>query len=889
MSIDAKTANLLAQAERAEQRALDAAEQRELKIKQWEANKVEMDAKIAERTAAKEAGDAAFALKCEEGIAKMEQRREQLRLEKDEAAANYQQVKEERDTKLKQRESAREEKERDLDQRRQDAAKKVDQQRIERKKIADERIALSKKKHEDWLELKNSAAEKREQAKKEQLIRLEEARVAKAEAKVLRDLAVAAQQASGRDAKAAALALSKSAAADAKEVRTQERAKAAEDRVASTLAAEKETEEQAIHLENAQRFEKLEMETHEKECVRLEEEAIAMGDAGALLLNEEQKSVYDLQDPEPLPSNMKRLAAEANYDEVYARIEDEWNEIAAAKEAAKKQAEAAGAWTVLDAYDDPEDSNHFNERTLGQPVKDHSKIPLLTHKIAREKQMHQANCAIEHDQCFVFDYGVYKGTMFKVGNDGIKEPETLGYCDNYWQLCYHFPQSLKVCYPNELKNIWTNDAILDWATRMTAEMANIPNPPIQFKLPYNEFFNPEITYPLSSHPIYMNKVEAFSSGLGVKLEGRAAALKYQIRARCLPQYTKYIDEIATCEDTIASIWNTIHSAGSECVHAKKRIEYWRNEYTKMKQDKNKHADKLDTYLNLVNDAKVKLAEQNDLNTMLKQDIAKATIDVEKAETMFQKNAELVKENDSKLKDVKKIVADGRKNKIPADEMKDLKNQEKEANDLLKATKKNTAVVKKQLQNATKILKDFTGTKRTKIKNDSIKLEKIILSKTQLVDKETKAIAKIVEKMERPQGPCRKIDEFLSTIEENEEIEETNGRLLAPQHDKIRSILPKIIDYIAASRDAEIQDIVQQHVKVRDQLLKELQKEMSLIEAIEQLRADRIQTHGQKELDRRVELIHKIVTMKKEENERRDRVNRHCKLCQYDVGNKYQAR
>ena len=36
MSIDAKTANLLAQAERAEQRALDAAEQRELKIKQWE-------------------------------------------------------------------------------------------------------------------------------------------------------------------------------------------------------------------------------------------------------------------------------------------------------------------------------------------------------------------------------------------------------------------------------------------------------------------------------------------------------------------------------------------------------------------------------------------------------------------------------------------------------------------------------------------------------------------------------------------------------------------------------------------------------------------------------------------------------------------------------------
>ena len=49
----------------------------------------------------------------------------------------------------------------------------------------------------------------------------------------------------------------------------------------------------------------------------------------------------------------------------------------------------------------------------------------------------------------------------------------------------------------------------------------------------------------------------------------------------------------------------------------------------------------------------------------------------------------------------------------------------------------------------------------------------------------------------------------------------------------------------------------------------LNKQLNVIALIEKLRQDRLDTHGEKELKRRVQVQQKIVNMKAEENRRRD--------------------
>ena len=58
-------------------------------------------------------------------------------------------------------------------------------------------------------------------------------------------------------------------------------------------------------------------------------------------------------------------------------------------------------------------------------------------------------------------------------------------------------------------------------------------------------------------------------------------------------------------------------------------------------------------------------------------------------------------------------------------------------------------------------------------------------------------------------------------------------------------------------------------QVRDEMFVCLNKQLKVIALIEKLRQDRLDTHGEKELKRRVQVQQKIVNMKAEENRRRD--------------------
>jgi len=58
-------------------------------------------------------------------------------------------------------------------------------------------------------------------------------------------------------------------------------------------------------------------------------------------------------------------------------------------------------------------------------------------------------------------------------------------------------------------------------------------------------------------------------------------------------------------------------------------------------------------------------------------------------------------------------------------------------------------------------------------------------------------------------------------------------------------------------------------QVRDEMFVCLNKQLKVIALIEKLRQDRLDTHGEKELKRRVQVQQKIVIMKVEENRRRD--------------------
>ena len=88
--------------------------------------------------------------------------------------------------------------------------------------------------------------------------------------------------------------------------------------------------------------------------------------------------------------------------------------------------------------------------------------------------------------------------------------------------------------------------------------------------------------------------------------------------------------------------------------------------------------------------------------------------------------------------------------------------------------------------------------------------------------------------------------------------------------------------------AEIQFIVEQHQTHRDALLLELDTHIRRIQSVEKLRADRVQVHGQAELDRRYQQIERIVQLKIQENIRRDAVNRNCTACKKAVGCKADA-
>jgi hypothetical protein len=180
-----------------------------------------------------------------------------------------------------------------------------------------------------------------------------------------------------------------------------------------------------------------------------------------------------------------------------------------------------------------------------------------------------------------------------------------------------------------------------------------------------------------------------------------------------------------------------------------------------------------------------------------------------ADENVNKNAALVKELDGLLKDAKKETAAGKKAKVSVEELAALQDIESELKAKHTEAKAQTKVVKNIQKESVKAFKDVAALKK-KTETASTKWQKKLTAAALNMEKHIKAIADSEKKMNKPKGT---IDTTFNKIATHRTTIETNEAVLTQKQQEVCEHVQAIIDHIHDSRQAEIDDIVAQHVKV----------------------------------------------------------------------------
>ena len=702
-------------------------------------------------------------------------------------------------------------------------------------------------------------------------------------AKKLENMAKAKDQ-SARAAQA------KVAAAESKAQRAQDRLNAAEEHAAATSATLAESDANASAQEALHQIEEEERKTESAQVLQFEEETIETGDvfmdgndkestdggAAAVAATSSTTSTstfgfeakYLINEP-VLMSDMEHMSIETKHQDNADRIAQQWADVAATEDAYLAQLRSAGAGEITSNGNETKDGekNHYA----------HGRQRIL---------LKDGGCAFENDSAVTFDAGVYVGMMMnaKYNEHGIsghgyyKYADTFGYCQHFSQLAYHFPTSLETVYPKELKQIWTNDAFVDWATRMTADMTleALPNPELTFCQPRplqglclknqrENGFDPAESIPtysqnnLRDHPVW----------------------KYQIRECCATVVNEMKQGIAQCERVMEEAYGIIKKSIGDLEAQEKPKGLARGLIAKVIAGLEKDQLKYNKLFKEDQTAKEELKEWESAIVSSSAAFGEATATQEQEEQAKVDNAALVKALAVEIKEIKNALKTAKKAK---EDLTELNNDETEAKKRLDAAKLDTKTISNRLKEATKSFNDNkSAVKKAELTVD--KLKKKIEQNIPKLDKLRIVPDGDFKKSNKPKGT---IDKVFLKIAGIREIMEKNKAILLEEQQKIRDFITRIRIRITGSRDAEIALIVKQHTDVRDRLLADLDLQIARVEAIEKLRRDRVEIHGEKELNRRYQVIKKITQMKCDENDRRDQVNRDCTACGCAVGNKFKA-
>ena len=702
-------------------------------------------------------------------------------------------------------------------------------------------------------------------------------------AKKLENMAKAKDQ-SARAAQA------KVAAAESKAQRAQDRLNAAEEHAAATSATLAESNANASAQEALHQIEEEERKTESAQVLQFEEETIETGDvfmdgndkestdggAAAVAATTSTTSTstfgfeakYLINEP-VLMSDMEHMSIETKHQDNADRIAQQWADVAATEDAYLAQLRSAGAGEITSNGNETKDGekNHYA----------HGRQRIL---------LKDGGCAFENDSAVTFDAGVYVGMMMnaKYNEHGIsghgyyKYADTFGYCQHFSQLAYHFPTSLETVYPKELKQIWTHDAFVDWATRMTADMTleALPNPELTFCQPRplqglclknqrENGFDPAESIPtysqnnLRDHPVW----------------------KYQIRECCATVVNEMKQGIAQCERVMEEAYGIIKKSIGDLEAQEKPKGLARGLIAKVIAGLEKDQLKYNKLFKEDQTAKEELKEWESAIVSSSAAFGEATATQEQEEQAKVDNAALVKALAVEIKEIKNALKTAKKAK---EDLTELNNDETEAKKRLDAAKLDTKTISNRLKEATKSFNDNkSAVKKAELTVD--KLKKKIEQNIPKLDKLRIVPDGDFKKSNKPKGT---IDKVFLKIAGIREIMEKNKAILLEEQQKIRDFITRIRIRITGSRDAEIALIVKQHTDVRDRLLADLDLQIARVEAIEKLRRDRVEIHGEKELNRRYQVIKKITQMKCDENDRRDQVNRDCTACGCAVGNKFKA-
>jgi hypothetical protein len=241
----------------------------------------------------------------------------------------------------------------------------------------------------------------------------------------------------------------------------------------------------------------------------------------------------------------------------------------------------------------------------------------------------------------------------------------------------------------------------------------------------------------------------------------------------------------------------------------------------------------------------------------KGDEAELQAAVDESERLLIEADEEVPKTEEAEKDAKQAVADA-------------KAAEKEATEVSKAAIKAAQDAKKGVSSAESGLKKLKGNLEAAQKN----LDGATLKVKQDEDKMAQHQAILNEMIAKQDAANKQVKIF----------EDRKQRNL----DAIEAARIEIDRICAAARPAEIESLMNEYKAARDDLCNQLIAPMRKADAIDKLRQDRIDTHGQSELDRRVGEQKRIQGLKQAENNRRDQVPRTCNLCKRVVGNRSAA-
>ena len=871
------------QKQRDEARA--AAEAKRAAFEQYQA---EHAALCEKRKAARAANDEDLAQKIAENMANIAAQREAAKVEKMAAAARFAEYKAEREAQQERHSEQRAKVEAARAAGREEAAKKVEAARAARKKAREDRLALHAKQREEAAAFRLAQQQRKIEAAAAAATAREERVAAAAEAKALREAADAEEKA-GRDAAAAA---AKAAIAEARAKRAEERAAKAEERATKTASAAEAAKVKAEKLAASQAAAQ---ETADKEAAasaKLEDESIASGDGTAVFV-EVRKGKPETHTPSSSveanssaaittttalhlddmfrvhisvpPTEEECMAAEALHEANAYRVERAWRAMHTAVENAVAEAEMASQNTP----------SKFGSAAQTQ-------VEL------RKEAFSRAGCVLENDRVKKFDYGVFKGTVFIKNAKDRVVPDTFGYCSTLYDLAAHLPESLRCVYPDELRKVWTDEAFLDWATRLTAEMAEgaLPNPPLTFKEPISWKPVSQTAGPKQGFWQYQN--HAKENGLARPIPAWTTdnlsmhpIWTMQVRKRCEQIYEQEKSLIRECTNDIEEAHGVIWTQVSNINALEKPIEMAREKIEKEFAKAEKFQTQLDKLRAQLEEGVLAKAENEALISPSEEAVKKATVAKAAAQDDKKTNAALVKELATELKEKKKAVADAKKAKAGPEEMDAVMDAEASTMGKQAAAKAETKLIASRDKVANKMLNDAKAASR-KAEAGMKRASQNVTRLAQNVEKAERSLRTVMENMERYKKTVRetfqKIAKLRITIEENEAV-------LVNKQEEINAHISAVMAHIVESREAEIQMIVEQHKAIRDAMLPALDGNLIRIQAIEKLRADRVKVHGEAELNRRVEQMARIVRIKEEENARRDEVNRDCVLCGKAVGNK----